>query len=42
MVFLLLVISMPLLGQNVDYNKVILPESSQFNDPGDAASWHKD
>jgi outer membrane protein TolC len=29
MVFLLLVISTPLLGQNVDYNKVILPESSQ-------------
>jgi len=29
MVFLLLVISTPLLGQNVDYNKIILPESSQ-------------
>ena len=28
-VFLLLVISTPLLGQNVDYNKIILPESSQ-------------
>jgi outer membrane protein TolC len=28
-VLLLLVISTPLLGQNVDYNKIILPESSQ-------------
>lgn len=28
-VILLLVISTPLLGQNVDYNKIILPESSQ-------------
>jgi len=28
-VFLLLVISTPLLAQNVDYNKIILPESSQ-------------
>lgn len=32
LVILLLVISAPLLGQNVDYNKVILPESSQSSD----------
>ena len=35
MVFLLLVISTPLLGQNVDYNKVIFPESSQATDFGE-------
>lgn len=29
LVILLLLISAPLLGQNVDYNKIILPESSQ-------------
>ncbi|MEX1238456.1 MAG: TolC family protein [Cyclobacteriaceae bacterium] len=31
-VILLLVISAPLFGQNVDYNKIILPESSQSSD----------
>lgn len=35
MFFLLLVISAPLLGQNVDYNKVIFPESSQAIDFGE-------
>ena len=35
MVFLLLVISMPLLGQNIDYNKVILPESSEASEFGE-------
>lgn len=34
-VFLLLVISTPLLGQNVDYNKVIPPESSQATEFGE-------
>ena len=29
MLILLLVISTPLLAQNVDYNKIILPEGSQ-------------
>lgn len=29
LVILLLLISAPLLGQNVDYNKIVLPESSQ-------------
>jgi len=32
LVILLLVISAPVLAQNVDYNKVILPESSQSSD----------
>lgn len=31
-VILLLVMSAPLFGQNVDYNKIILPESSQSSD----------
>jgi outer membrane protein TolC len=32
MIILLLVISVPLFGQNVDYNKIILPESSQSSE----------
>ena len=32
MIILFLLISVPLLGQNVDYNKIILPESSQASE----------